>query len=135
MLKRLNRQLLSLMTVLALLMQGMVFGGHAMAQTSDNQMHAMMMDGTSAMHCVDDTETLSMAADDCCNTDTATKACCDGNGSCTGDCSHCLSISVTGTLLSDNYWPEGFPSSAEVVSAIPHFHSVSLPLTLRPPIS
>lgn len=61
--------------------------------------------------------------------------CCNGNGSCQSDCSHCLVISVTGTLFSASPWP-GF-STSEIVMAtpMPHFHSISLPQDLRPPIA
>lgn len=132
MFNRFKSPLLSLLTVLALLVQGMAFGGQSLTQISDIEHHVMMTGGN---HC-DDGMDMSMPANNCCDMDmSSATACCDGQGTCSGDCVHCLSISVAGTLLSDCNWPDAQPMGLQQTTYIPHFHSISLPQALRPPIA
>ena len=133
MINRFKSPLLSLLTVLALLVQGMAFGGQAMTQVPDIEHYAMMMDD---MHC-DPGMSQDMPAMDCCGDKSPAtgNSCCEGQGSCSSDCIHCLSISVTGALLHDSYWPEAQPVGLSLLTYIPHFHSISLPKALRPPIA
>lgn len=139
MINRFKSPLLTLFTVLALLVQGMAFGAQSVMPVSDSAHHAMMMDG---MHCApisdaahDSNVAMMSDMDDCCSDlQAGSNSCCDSQGSCSGDCIHCLSISVTGTLLNDSYWPEAIPSGTGLIAFVPHFHSISLPMALRPPI-
>ncbi|MCL2915202.1 hypothetical protein L2725_15690 [Shewanella corallii] len=133
MINRFKSPLLSLLTMLALLVQGVAFGAQTMDLNQQVSHQAMMMDD---MHCAPHSA-MDMSAMDCCSTDiqASSNSCCEGQGSCSGDCVHCLSISVTGTLLSDSYWPEALPHGILLSAYIPHFHSISLPMALRPPIA
>ncbi|MGS0692960.1 hypothetical protein [Shewanella sp. 0m-4] len=133
-----RRHTLLALTLLALLSQLVLSNGSLMvpsAMAGDMQMMSMQ-DGTEChqvqmdegAHCCDSEEQMQMLPGN-------SKDCCNGNGSCQSDCNHCLVISVTGTLLSASPWP-GFTTS-EIVTAtpMPHFHSISLPQDLRPPIA
>ncbi|MGL5359182.1 MAG: hypothetical protein ACRDBI_05615 [Shewanella sp.] len=61
--------------------------------------------------------------------------CCDGTNSCTKDCGHCLTISVTGTLFSPHLWPSVSLSDTAMATPMSHFHSISLSSALKPPIA
>lgn len=131
MLNKLNRQLLSLFTLLTLLLQSTVFSGQAMAQMTDKNQHTVMTYATS--HCAD-SQKPSIFEDDCCSSKLASKTCCEGRDACSGDCSHCLTISITGTLLIDVHWPVEYVSNSEISIFITHFYSISLASEIRPPI-
>ncbi|MCF1426465.1 MAG: hypothetical protein LPH21_07965 [Shewanella sp.] len=127
MINRFKSPLLTLLTMLALLVQSVAFGAQSVAPVSVNMHQTMMMDGN---HCASE-----MA--NCCDSaaQTSVNSCCDGQGSCSDDCIHCLSISVTGSLLSDSRWPDALPFGALLVACLPQFHSIALPTSLRPPIA
>ncbi|MGI2258457.1 hypothetical protein [Shewanella sp. GXUN23E] len=131
MINRFKSPLLTLLTMLALLVQSVAFGAQSVTPVSVDMHQTMMMDGN---HCAPD---MAMTAMDCCDNDAQASgnSCCDGQGSCSGDCVHCLSISVTGTLLSDSRWPDALPCGTLLVAYLPHFHSIALPKALRPPIA
>ncbi len=136
MLSIIRRHTLLAFTLLALLSQLVLSNGSLMVSKAmaDDMPMISTQDGTGChpMPVNEDTH--------CCEVEMQTlhsngQPCCNGNGSCQSDCSHCLVISVTGTLLCASPWP-GF-STSEVVMAtpVPHFHSISLPQDLRPPIA
>ncbi|WP_261923615.1 hypothetical protein [Shewanella sp. NFH-SH190041] len=131
----LQHRLLSLFTVLAILLQGMVLSGQVIAQPDSAPLSHITASLSSSHPCDTDHLSSPIAEMDCCQTPASAPHCCDGNNGCSEDCGHCMTISVTGTLLSDNYWPERFPSEAAVSTKLPHFHSVSLSQALRPPIA
>ncbi|MCL1138143.1 hypothetical protein [Shewanella pneumatophori] len=136
-----RRHTLIAITLLALLSQLVLSNGSLMvAKAMADDMPMMSMQDGADCHQV--TMDINNSDDDCCEIEANTQAlaehspnCCNGSGSCQSDCSHCLVISVTGTLFSVSPWP-GF-STSEIVMAtpMPHFHSISLPQDLRPPIA
>ena len=138
MLSIIRRHTLLAITLLALLSQLVLSNGSLMVPSAmaDEMPMMSMQDGTGChqvqmdidAHCCDSDEQMQMLPG-------SSKHCCNGNGTCQSDCSHCLVISVTGTLFSVSPWP-GF-STSEIVMAtpMPHFHSISLPQDLRPPIA
>jgi len=140
MFKSVRRHTLIVFTLLAMLSQALLSNGFAMA----TEMHETMM---SACNHVGVTSTEYGAAchtelaDNCCNSDLHTQAlpgasqnCCDGDGQCEMDCSHCQAVSVTGTLYNAKSWSGFSPSELSSATQMPHFYSVSLTKVLRPPI-
>ncbi|NKF49139.1 hypothetical protein G3R49_00930 [Shewanella sp. WXL01] len=61
--------------------------------------------------------------------------CCDGDNQCQSDCSHCLVISIAGTLLDLTPWSSNPAPESPLASVIPHFHSIALAQDIRPPIA
>lgn len=138
MLSILRRHTLLAFTLLALLSQLLLTNGSLMVPNAmadempmmtmqdGAECHQMQMD--SDTHCCDSDETMQMLPGN-------SKNCCNGKGSCQSDCNHCLVISVTGTLFSVLSWPGNNTSDIATATPMPHFHSISLPQDLRPPIA
>ena len=135
-----RRHILVLFTMLALLGQGMLTNGHWMVPTAEahsGEMHstahpmAATMDchpqQTQSSHCCDDPQVDTVLPD-------TVSHCCEGKGFCKSDCNHCLVISVAGTLIAIGSWPVMSLPEAAVATPMPHFHSVSVGQTIKPPI-
>lgn len=142
----LGRYFLVIFTLLTLVGQGVVSNGHAMVphtvdtsemvhKVSNQGMdHAAMMQ----MNTETPSDPHSIANADCCNDKMlpgAKQHCCDGTTSCSNDCGHCLTISVTGTLFSSHLWPSVNLSDTAMATPMPHFHSISLSSAFKPPIA
>ncbi|MGL4473116.1 MAG: hypothetical protein ACRCT7_01430 [Shewanella sp.] len=118
-----------MLTMLALLVQGMAFSGQVMAMPVSNSMdHMQIIDA----HCQDPVSTHACCDESAANS--GNKSCCEGDSACLSDCNHCLSISVAGTLVDTQMWPSTLAYSEKLFSAIPSLHSLALPTELRPPI-
>ena len=138
------RHTLLALTLLAMLSQGVCASG---SMIDMSQTHEVSMSGShhDAMMSMKDGATCHTELTDepshCCDNGQnsmlpgAAQNCCDGDGACEGDCSHCLVVSVTGTLFSSKPWSGFSPSEFVMATPMPHFHSISLPQDIRPPIA
>lgn len=131
-----RRHTLVIFTLFAMLGQVMLSNGFSMvpnAQAHDLSM-MMQMSNSDACH---PSEVVRQAH--CCDAEQnvlpAAQHCCEGNGYCKGDCTHCLVISMTGTLFSVTSWPDFRGSESILATQMPHFHSISLGSELKPPIA
>ncbi|MCE9680368.1 hypothetical protein LZP69_14510 [Shewanella sp. AS1] len=131
----LRHRTLVIFSLLAMLSQLVLTNGFAMVSYAQaNEMPVMQMADSADCHQVM-VETQSHCCDDDQKMLPADQHCCDGNGYCKGDCSHCLMISVTGTLFTVKSW-SGFRGSESIQTIqMPHFHSIILGSVLRPPIA
>ncbi|NMH65046.1 hypothetical protein [Shewanella salipaludis] len=139
-----TRSILILITLLAMLGQGLMASAFALTPDRMNMspatamsMPAMTaMSQTQAMDCDPD----SQVAADCCR-DEAMQAqtsrghqdACDSG--CQHDCSHCLSFTVTASLLPGQYWHSCATSTPAIPTPLAHFHSIPQTQAFRPPIA
>lgn len=135
------------LTLLAMLSQGMLSNGSFMvgkAQAHEAMMsgsnHSQMMNEENGASC--HTERQMTNTSHCCDSEQIAQAlpadaqsCCNGSGYCQSDCSHCLVISVTGTLFETTSWPGFSPSELALATQMPHFHSISIAKDIKPPIA
>ncbi|MCG9731621.1 hypothetical protein L1D44_17645 [Shewanella sp. Isolate13] len=138
MFSRIRRHTLLAFMLLALLSQLVLTNGSWMVPNAmaDEMPMMSMQAGTEChqdqmdedTHCCESEESMQMLPGD-------SQSCCNGNGNCQSDCNHCLVISVTGTLFSVTPWPGFNTSDIALATPMPHFHSISLPQDLRPPIA
>ncbi|WP_394390901.1 hypothetical protein [Shewanella woodyi] len=139
----LRRHTLLVFTLLAMLSQGVFASGSmiGMSPTHEAMMsgahHSQMMSMKNGESCHTEQKT---TPSHCCELEQtmlpgAAQNCCDGEGLCKGDCNHCLVISMTGTLFSSKSWSGFSPSEFVMATQMPHFHSISLPQDIRPPIA
>ena len=135
-----RRHTLLAITLLALLSQLVLANGSLMVTNAmaDDMPMMSMQDGADCHQATMDMD----ASDNCCENEANMQViaehspnCCSGSGSCQNDCSHCLVISVTGTLFSVSPWPGFSASDVATATPMPHFHSISLPQDLKPPIA
>ncbi|QUN05963.1 hypothetical protein KDN34_00245 [Shewanella yunxiaonensis] len=141
--QRLRRHMGLILTMLAFIGQGLLSNDHWMIPSANATEPTMMMSATSSqpMAASMDCHTQKTMTPDCCDghhvaqvlPDTATHHCCDGKGLCKGG--HCLVISVTGTLLAAVSWPTAKQPEVAVATPMPHFHSVDVNPSLKPPIA
>lgn len=129
----LRKPLLVMITLLALVGQALVGNGHAMVMQPD--MAKTMDSAVMAQH----TE-MADTTHDCCDSldmptlpDHSMSSCCDGNGFCTGDCGHCLTISVNLSLPIGNVWPFSYGPEEAMALPLPHFHSIAPTAAFKPP--
>ena len=97
-----------------------------MSMQHEAECHPMQMQ--SNPHCCGSHDTMQMQRDN-------TNHCCNSTGSCISDCHHCLVISVIGTVFSVFSWPKRNTNETLTATPMHHFHSISLPQVLRPPIA
>lgn len=127
-----KKPLLVLFTLLALVGQALVSNGHAMVMQDDM---ASMMD-SSAMACHGEMAAQSHCCEDGSMSmlpDQDSPSCCNGGGFCAGDCSHCLTISVSVSLPIAAHWPVSFIPEAAQALPLPHFHSIAPSAAFKPP--
>lgn len=131
-----RRHFLVTMTLFALVGQTLLSNGFAMinvAHASEDMPAMQMMEqadchsnnAVDQSHCCDQMQSAAQQQSNCC----------EGEGFCQGDCNHCLVISVAGTLITIESWPGFVGSQIATATQMPHFHSISLPRNLRPPIA
>ena len=144
MLMFLRRHILLVFTLLAMLSQGVFANG---LMIDNPQSHKAMMSGShhGTMMNIKDGATChteqTVELSHCCENEQnsmlpgTAQNCCDGDNSCKGDCNHCLVISMTGTLFSSKSWSGFSPSEFVMATQMPHFHSISLPQDIKPPIA
>jgi len=145
MFKSVRRHTLIVLTLLAMLSQGLMTNGLSMVRNAEAHEAMMPESHDSDMMSMEDganyhSEQTSNTAH-CCDTEQnevlpgTAQNCCDGDEFCQGNCSHCLVISVTGTLFHAKSWPGFSPSQHAMATQMPYFHSISLTTDLKPPIA
>ncbi|WP_144211541.1 hypothetical protein [Shewanella donghaensis] len=162
---KLSHQIIVFITLFAILGQGLITNGYAMVanpmthsatdsvtvdsmgkiSTSDHQQlmpSSTVKQDTNAMDCHSSMSgKMPQKTSHCCDDDamlkskSTSKSCCDGQAGCAIDCGHCMTISMTGHLLSfDIVLAKAVNSKADATS-LPHFfYHKTLP-AFRPPIS
>ncbi|NRD72293.1 hypothetical protein HQQ94_03360 [Shewanella sp. VB17] len=145
----LRRHTLLVLTLLAMLSQGVLANTATMkVNQSHTAMMSMVHNGNimsmqnQAMCHMEQANTSPCIDSSNCNENQPTNRlnnlvtnCCDGDGPCKSDCDHCLAISITATLFSLKSWTGYSPSEFIFITKMPHFHSISLPQDIRPPIA
>jgi len=131
-----------ILTLLAFVGQGLLSNDHWMIPVAKAD-SAMMMSATGhhQMAASMDCHPQQTTAPQCCDghnvakvlPNAATHHCCDGNGFCKGG--HCLVISVAGTLLAAVSWPTVKQPEVAVATPMPHFRSVDINPSFKPPIA
>lgn len=162
---KLSHQIIIFITLFAILGQGLITNGYAMVAnpmthsatdsvtadsiskmpTSDHQQEvpsAIVKQDTNAMDCHSlMSEKMPPKSAHCCDdnamrkSQSTAKNCCDGEAGCAIDCGHCMTISMTGHLLSfDIVLAKAVNNKADATS-LPHFfYHKTLP-AFRPPIN
>ncbi|MCL1051632.1 hypothetical protein L2755_18640 [Shewanella abyssi] len=134
----LRRHTLIAFTLLALLSQLMLANGSLMvsnAMADDMPMMSMQGQTDGYPQQVENNAHCSDSADSTQVFPSNAESCCNGEDFCQSDCNHCLVISVTASLFSVLSWPGSNMSDIAMATPMPHFHSISLPQDLRPPIA
>lgn len=129
----LRKPLLVIFTLLALVGQALVGNGHAMVMqdemttSMDSAMMATHMEMADDPHACCDSQDMPMLPDH------SMSSCCSGDGFCLGDCTHCLTISISLSLPIATSWPMSFDPEAAQALPLPHFHSIAPTAAFKPP--
>lgn len=131
----LRKPLLVIFTLLALAGQALVGNGHAMVMSADMDMAETMDSALTTGHpemadkphaCCDNQDMTMLP-------DYSMSSCCDGDGFCMGDCTHCLTISISLSLPVANSWPMSIGPEEAQALPLPHFHSIAPTAAFKPP--
>ncbi|MCE9686088.1 hypothetical protein LZP73_07640 [Shewanella sp. AS16] len=138
-----TRSIFILITLLAMLGQGLMTSAYALTPHRMNMAPAAMsmpamaaMSQAQVMDCDPD----SRVAADCCRDEALQAQTSCGNqdtcdSACQHDCSHCLSFTVTASLLPGQYWHSCATSAPAIPTPLAHFHSIPQTQAFKPPIA
>ncbi|GGQ04116.1 hypothetical protein [Shewanella litoralis] len=131
--KSIRLYLIAICTLLSLIGQGVLANGHTMIMPSDMKMNQQMITKVMSNDMQNGTDCHSMMQD---QTDITTSAshCCDNATGCTNDCSHCFTITFTGTIFSTNIAISPIPEDTAVTLPLAQLFSIDGSPAFRPPI-
>ncbi|WP_076538192.1 hypothetical protein [Shewanella sp. UCD-KL21] len=153
---KLTHQLIVFITLFAILGQGLITNGYAMVanplvhspaemlMSNDNtsQTNLKQSKSTEKPNCHSSmTEQAPQKTTHCCDDSSmlqskkADQSCCDSQNGCAIDCGHCITISMTGHLLTFDILLAKAVNSKADATAVPHFFFHKPLPAFRPPIS
>ncbi|WP_445777118.1 hypothetical protein [Shewanella sp.] len=129
--KSLRHYLIAICTLLSLIGQGVLANGYTMIMPNDMtpQANTTMMPKDTLNH----SDCHSMMQEQV-TTPTSTSHCCDNTGNCKNDCSHCFSITFTGTVFNTDVAISPVLADTAVTLPIAQLFSIDSPPAFRPPI-
>ncbi|GGP60048.1 hypothetical protein GCM10009347_28020 [Shewanella algicola] len=129
--KSIRHYLIAICTLLSLLGQGVLANGYTMIAPNDMPMphHTTNTSTTSNMQNGTDCHSMMMQEHDI-----QESHCCDNAGACGSDCSHCFTISFTGTVFSTDMSVSPAPVESAIILPIEELISIDGTPAFRPPI-
>ncbi|MGI2170164.1 hypothetical protein ACROAE_08200 [Shewanella sp. MF05960] len=131
--KSIRHYLIAICTLLSLIGQGVLANGYTMIMPSDMKMNEQMITKVMPNDMKSGSDCHSMMQDET-NIATSSNHCCDNAASCTNDCSHCFTITFTGTVFSTDIAISPTPEDTAVTLPIAQLFSIDGSPAFRPPI-
>ncbi|MDD8060868.1 MULTISPECIES: hypothetical protein [Shewanella] len=130
--KSIRHYLIAICTLLSLLGQGVLANGNTMIAPNDMPMlhHTANSSTTSNMENDTDCHSMMLAQE----SDIQESHCCDNAGTCGSDCSHCFTITFTGSVFSTDMSVSPAPVDSAITLPIEQLISIDGTPALRPPI-
>ncbi|UAL43417.1 hypothetical protein K8B83_00535 [Shewanella inventionis] len=131
--KSIRHYLIAICTLLSLLGQGVLANGHTMIAPNHSQMNdkatasVMLAGDQNNNDCHGMMQAKTASADD-------TNHCCDNGSNCANDCSHCFTITFTGTVLTTDISVSPAPADEVIPRPTSLLFSIDGTPAFRPPI-